>query len=95
MTPGGDILLTDVHKQFPYAIEALPEVLRRKWDDPEFVRYREEFPPGAREAPEALEEHVRELTARDVKIAYLKNLQGMRVQILLLTSLPIGWGGVR
>jgi len=63
--------------QFPYAINALPGVLKYKWDDPDFAQYRDAFPAEYRSSPEALETHVRDLTKRDVKIAYLKNLQGM------------------
>ncbi|KAK5955782.1 enolase-phosphatase E1 [Knufia fluminis] len=61
---------------FPYAINALPEVLKTQWNDPEFAQYRDAFPEDARSSPEALEGHVRDLTKRDVKVAYLKNLQG-------------------
>lgn len=61
---------------FPYAIEALPQVLAEKWNDPEFQPYKNAFPPEARSDPQALEAHVKDLTKRDVKIAYLKNLQG-------------------
>ncbi|KAK5083972.1 enolase-phosphatase E1 [Lithohypha guttulata] len=61
---------------FPYAIQALPKVLREKWDDPDFKPYRDAFPAEARGSPDALEAHVKDLTEQDVKIAYLKNLQG-------------------
>lgn len=61
---------------FPYALQALPETLRSKWDDPEFVPYREAFPTEHKTSPEALEDHVRDLMSRDVKISYLKSLQG-------------------
>ncbi|GAB7340716.1 hypothetical protein MBLNU457_7101t2 [Dothideomycetes sp. NU457] len=61
---------------FPYALKALPEVLSTKWDDETFRPYREAFPAEARTSPQAMEEHVKDLTARDVKISYLKNLQG-------------------
>ncbi|KIW82920.1 2,3-diketo-5-methylthio-1-phosphopentane phosphatase [Fonsecaea pedrosoi CBS 271.37] len=61
---------------FPYALKALPDVLASKWDDPEFVPYREAFPESATSSPEAFEAHVKDLTERDVKIACLKNLQG-------------------
>lgn len=68
---------TEIHtKQFPYAINALPEVLRTRWDDPEFAQYRDAFPEEARSSSEAFEAHVKNLTARDIKVAYLKNLQG-------------------
>ncbi|KAF2223214.1 HAD-like domain-containing protein, partial [Elsinoe ampelina] len=61
---------------FPYAISALPSVLAQKWHDPEFKSYRDAFPSEAQTSPEAFEAHVRDLMARDVKVAYLKNLQG-------------------
>lgn len=61
---------------FPYALKALPAVLSEKWDDEEFKQYRNAFPDEAKTSPEALEAHVKDLTRRDVKVAYLKNLQG-------------------
>lgn len=51
-------------------------MLARKWDDPDFQQYREAFPEEHRSTPAALQAHVENLTKRDVKIAYLKNLQG-------------------
>lgn len=62
--------------QFPYALKALPSVLAEKWDDPDFKPYRDAFPEETHKSPEALEAHVKDLTERDVKVAYLKNLQG-------------------
>ncbi|CZT19107.1 related to Enolase-phosphatase E1 [Ramularia collo-cygni] len=62
---------------FPYAIDALPNVLSTQWDSESFRPYREAFPEEHRTSPEALQAHVEDLTRRDVKIAYLKNLQGM------------------
>lgn len=38
--------------------------------------YRDAFPEEHRKSPEALQAHVEDLTKRDVKVAYLKNLQG-------------------
>ncbi|OAP56012.1 2,3-diketo-5-methylthio-1-phosphopentane phosphatase [Fonsecaea erecta] len=61
---------------FPYALKALPDVLASKWDDPTFIPYRDAFPEPATSSPEEFEAHVKDLTERDVKIAYLKNLQG-------------------
>lgn len=61
---------------FPYAINSLPAVLSTKWDDSTFVPYRDAFPEEHRKSPEALQAHVEDLTKRDVKVAYLKNLQG-------------------
>ncbi|KAK5108095.1 hypothetical protein LTR62_008812 [Meristemomyces frigidus] len=61
---------------FPYALRALPAVLTTKWDDRDFIPYRDAFPPSHRSSPQALQAHVEDLTKRDIKIAYLKNLQG-------------------
>ncbi|KAK6353549.1 enolase-phosphatase E1 [Orbilia brochopaga] len=61
---------------FPYTLTALPEVLAEKWDTDEFAPYRNDFPPEHRSDPADFLSHVRELTNNDVKIAYLKNLQG-------------------
>ncbi|KAF2213211.1 hypothetical protein CERZMDRAFT_40299, partial [Cercospora zeae-maydis SCOH1-5] len=46
------------------------------WDDPSFQPYRAAFPEEHRTSPEALQAHVEHLTKRDIKVAYLKNLQG-------------------
>ncbi|KAL1844040.1 hypothetical protein VTJ49DRAFT_5791 [Mycothermus thermophilus] len=61
---------------FPYALSALPSVLQREWDSPSFRVYRDAFPAEYAASQEALFAHVRDLVARDVKIAYLKSLQG-------------------
>ncbi|KAK5172525.1 enolase-phosphatase E1 [Saxophila tyrrhenica] len=61
---------------FPYALTALPAVLESKWDSEEFKPYKDAFPEEARTSPQALQAHVEDLTKRDVKVAYLKNLQG-------------------
>lgn len=63
-------------EKFPYALQALPTILKERWNAPDFTLYRDEFPEKARVSPEAFEGHVKELTAQDVKVAYLKNLQG-------------------
>lgn len=62
--------------QFPYALKALPDILDSKWRDDEFKPYRDAFPGDVQGSPQALQAHVEDLTKRDVKIAYLKNLQG-------------------
>lgn len=54
----------------------MPEVLSTKWDDSEFQSYRDAFPEEHRSSPDTLQAHVEDLTKRDVKVAYLKNLQG-------------------
>jgi len=62
--------------QFPYALHALPETLRTKWDSPEFAQYRDAFPSEYSVSKEAFTAHVRDLMSRDVKVSYLKSLQG-------------------
>ncbi|KAB8299760.1 hypothetical protein EYC80_000013 [Monilinia laxa] len=61
---------------FPYAITALPETLANQWNSPSFIPYRSAFPPEHASTPEALISHVRDLMAQDLKIPYLKSLQG-------------------
>ncbi|RMZ91056.1 hypothetical protein DV736_g1694, partial [Chaetothyriales sp. CBS 134916] len=61
---------------FPYAIKALPGVVRSKWDSPDFEKYKSAFPKECQETPENFIEHVKDLTERNVKIAYFKDLQG-------------------
>ena len=52
-------------------------MLATKWDDEDFRSYRDAFPESATLSPEAFEAHVNDLTERDVKVAYLKDLQGV------------------
>ncbi|KAK0646189.1 acireductone synthase-like protein [Cercophora newfieldiana] len=61
---------------FPYALQALPATLNTQWDSPVFAQYRDAFPPEYVASQEALTEHARDLMNRDVKISYLKSLQG-------------------
>ncbi|ESZ92291.1 hypothetical protein SBOR_7331 [Sclerotinia borealis F-4128] len=61
---------------FPYALSALPETLDTQWDSPSFLPYRSAFPLQHASTPEALISHVRDLMAQDLKIPYLKSLQG-------------------
>ncbi|KAI9784948.1 MAG: enolase-phosphatase E1 [Geoglossum umbratile] len=68
--------LTAYTEQFPYALSSLPSVLSEKWDDAEFKQYRDAFPESVNSDRGAFEALVRELTERDVKVAYLKSLQG-------------------
>ncbi|KZF19193.1 2,3-diketo-5-methylthio-1-phosphopentane phosphatase [Xylona heveae TC161] len=65
---------------FPYSLHALPSVLSTQWDSPSFAPFRDAFPAEARTSPAAFEAHVHDLTAKDVKIAYLKGLQGYLYQ---------------
>lgn len=51
-------------------------MLDQEWDSPEFAKYRDAFPEEYRNSRSDFEAHVRDLVKRDVKIAYLKSLQG-------------------
>lgn len=61
---------------FPYALRALPTALTTGWESPQFLPYRNAFPPEYSSSPSAMEAHVRDLMAQDLKISYLKSLQG-------------------
>ncbi|KAI1124784.1 enolase-phosphatase E1 [Nemania abortiva] len=61
---------------FPYALRVLPETLEAQWDSPNFAKYKDAFPPEYRTSKDELAAHVRDLMDRDVKIAYMKSLQG-------------------
>ena len=61
---------------FPYALKALPNIVSTKWDDPEFGKYKSGFPNECQETQEKFIEHVRDLSERNIKIAYFKDLQG-------------------
>ncbi|KXJ94330.1 enolase-phosphatase E1 [Microdochium bolleyi] len=61
---------------FPYALRALPDTLETEWDSPEFAEYKNAFPPEHAASRGALLAHVQDLMAQDLKIAYLKSLQG-------------------
>jgi enolase-phosphatase E1 len=62
--------------QFPYALEALPQILATEWDTPSFAPYRNAFPAEYQTSPDIYASHVRDLMAQDLKIPYLKSLQG-------------------
>ncbi|KAI9740001.1 MAG: enolase-phosphatase E1, partial [Candelina submexicana] len=57
-------------------------VVEQNWDHREFKSFRDAFPEGVRDDPLAFERHVRECTEKDVKVSYLKNLQGYLWQTL-------------
>lgn len=61
---------------FPYALSVLPTTISTEWDTPSFAPYRAVFPPIHRSTPDALTAHVRDLMAQDLKLPYLKSLQG-------------------
>lgn len=54
----------------------LPSVLEDQWDSPVFATYKNAFPPAHRTTPEAFTKHVKDLVSQDLKIPYLKSLQG-------------------
>ncbi|KAH7321566.1 HAD-like domain-containing protein [Rhexocercosporidium sp. MPI-PUGE-AT-0058] len=61
---------------FPYALTSLDTHLSTSWDSPSFAPYRDAFPAEFRTSPSVFRSHVHDLVSRDVKISYLKNLQG-------------------
>ncbi|KAL0931616.1 enolase-phosphatase e1 [Colletotrichum truncatum] len=61
---------------FPYAINALPATLDKQWDNPDFATYRNAFPADCVSDRSVFEAHFRDLVSRDVKVSYLKALQG-------------------
>ncbi|KAI8634871.1 enolase-phosphatase E1 [Xylariaceae sp. FL1651] len=61
---------------FPYALKVLPETLEAQWDNPDFAKYKDAFPPEYSSSKDELAAHVRDLMNKDVKISYLKSLQG-------------------
>ncbi|KAK8138860.1 enolase-phosphatase E1 [Apiospora sp. TS-2023a] len=61
---------------FPHALKALPETVKEQWDKPEFKVYRDAFPAEYQESQDAFQAHVVDLVERDVKVSYLKSLQG-------------------
>lgn len=50
--------------------------METQWEKPEFAKYRDAFPAEYASSKESLEAHFRELVLKDVKIAYVKELQG-------------------
>ncbi|CAG8983002.1 hypothetical protein HYALB_00003581 [Hymenoscyphus albidus] len=65
-----------VISQFPYALTVLPKVLETEWDSPTLAPYISAFPVEHQATPAALLSHVHHLMSQDLKIAYLKSLQG-------------------
>ncbi|RFU35878.1 hypothetical protein B7463_g529, partial [Scytalidium lignicola] len=61
---------------FPYALQVLPSTLATQWDSSEFQPYRDVFPAEYRSSPALFDQHVRDLMAKDLKVPYLKSLQG-------------------
>ncbi|TID20234.1 2-3-diketo-5-methylthio-1-phosphopentane phosphatase [Venturia nashicola] len=57
-------------------MNSLPSVLEQQWHSAEFLPYKSAFPSEAQASSAALLEHVRRLSASDVKDPALKKLQG-------------------
>lgn len=74
--PHSDITRWLTRDQFPFSLNVLPGVLESQWDKPEFIKYKEAFPAEHSSSKESLEAHFRELVTKDVKVAYVKDLQG-------------------
>ncbi|PKS11878.1 hypothetical protein jhhlp_001172 [Lomentospora prolificans] len=69
-------LLINNSSQFPYALQALSEGLDSLWDSPGFAQYRQAFPEEFRSDQATFKAHVEDLVAKDLKVPYLKALQG-------------------
>ncbi|KAL5604682.1 hypothetical protein BROUX41_001967 [Berkeleyomyces rouxiae] len=61
---------------FPYALNALTKDLDSLWDTEAFQPYKAAFPEEYQQSKQAFSAHAADLIARDVKISYLKSLQG-------------------
>ncbi|KAF2264256.1 2,3-diketo-5-methylthio-1-phosphopentane phosphatase [Lojkania enalia] len=61
---------------YPYALDCLTRLARDSWSDPAFQDLIAGFPKETRPDAETLISHVEDLTQRDIKAVYLKQLQG-------------------
>ncbi|CAO2648615.1 Nn.00g078820.m01.CDS01 [Neocucurbitaria sp. VM-36] len=61
---------------YPYALEGLTRLARDSWTDADFQDLIVGFPEETRKSADTLIAHVDELTRRDIKAVYLKQLQG-------------------
>ncbi|KAI4912125.1 uncharacterized protein J4E92_010170 [Alternaria infectoria] len=61
---------------YPYALDSLTRLARNSWSDADFQTLIASFPDDAKRSADALLAHVQDLTRRDVKAVYLKQLQG-------------------
>ncbi|OAG01635.1 2,3-diketo-5-methylthio-1-phosphopentane phosphatase [Paraphaeosphaeria sporulosa] len=62
--------------QYPYAVDRLAKLSRDSWHDPGLQDLIAGFPEETRPNAETLLAHVQDLTRRDIKAVYLKQLQG-------------------
>ncbi|RYN24453.1 hypothetical protein AA0113_g10181 [Alternaria arborescens] len=61
---------------YPYALDSLTRLARNSWSDADFQNLIASFPEDSRTSADALITHVEDLTRRDIKAVYLKQLQG-------------------
>ncbi|KAF1943332.1 2,3-diketo-5-methylthio-1-phosphopentane phosphatase [Clathrospora elynae] len=61
---------------YPYALDSLTRLARNSWADADFQTLIAPFPEDTRRNVDALVAHVEDLTRRDIKAVYLKQLQG-------------------
>ncbi|KNG45584.1 2,3-diketo-5-methylthio-1-phosphopentane phosphatase [Stemphylium lycopersici] len=61
---------------YPYALDSLTRLARNSWADADFQSLIAPFPDDTKQSADALLAHVEDLTRRDVKAVYLKQLQG-------------------
>ncbi|KAJ4348641.1 enolase-phosphatase E1 [Didymosphaeria variabile] len=61
---------------YPYAVDRLAKLARDSWHDPAFQDLIAGFPEETRPNADTLLAHVQDLTRRDIKAVYLKQLQG-------------------
>ncbi|KAF1830100.1 2,3-diketo-5-methylthio-1-phosphopentane phosphatase [Decorospora gaudefroyi] len=84
---GSEVMLLDIEGtissisfvkdvMYPYALDRLASLARNSWTDADFQNLIASFPEDAKQDADALIAHVEDLTRRDVKAVYLKQLQG-------------------
>ncbi|KAF2826251.1 2,3-diketo-5-methylthio-1-phosphopentane phosphatase [Ophiobolus disseminans] len=61
---------------YPYALDRLRNLARDSWVDADFQHLIAGFPEDTKQDAESLVAHVEDLTRRDIKAVYLKQLQG-------------------
>ncbi|KAL1796085.1 hypothetical protein ACET3X_006309 [Alternaria dauci] len=61
---------------YPYALDSLTRLARNSWSDADFQNLIASFPADSKTSADALIAHVEDLTRRDIKATYLKQLQG-------------------
>ena len=62
--------------QYPYALDSLTRLARNSWADADFQNLIAPFPDESKQNADVLISHVEDLTRRDIKAVYLKQLQG-------------------